>query len=91
MDPKQLVADGYDQVAERHLAWSRQVRVDERTRYTTLILDALPEGASVLELGCGAGALATQRLAERFQVTGVDISPRHIQIAQRQVPGAGFI
>lgn len=91
MDPKQLVADGYDQVAERHLAWSRQVRVDERTRYTTLILDALPEGASVLELGCGAGSLTTQRLAERFQLTGVDISPRHVQIAQRQVPGAGFI
>ena len=34
----------------------------------------LPKGARVLELGCGAGVPDTQRLAARFQLTGVDVS-----------------
>jgi hypothetical protein len=55
MDPKQIVADGYDRVAERHAAWASNIRVDEREYYTALILAELPAGAAVLDLGCGAG------------------------------------
>jgi len=72
VDPKQIVADGYDRIAERYLAGSQHVRADERERYTELILSALPAGAAVLELGCGTGLPTTKRLAERFQLTGVD-------------------
>lgn len=43
---------------------------------------ALPEGARVLELGCGSGNITTRRLAERFIVTGMDISARQIELAQ---------
>ena len=45
----------------------------------------------MLELGCGAGVPTTQRLAERFAVTGVDISARQIALARRNVPGATFM
>lgn len=45
----------------------------------------------MLDLGCGAGSLVTARLAERFAVTGVDISPRLIELAQRNVPNARFL
>jgi SAM-dependent methyltransferase len=91
-DPKRVVADGYDRIAERYLAWGATgVREAERDSYTTVLLDALPVGASVLELGCGAGVPTTQRLAERFAVTGIDISARQIELARRNVPGATFI
>jgi cyclopropane fatty-acyl-phospholipid synthase-like methyltransferase len=56
-----------------------------------ILLTALPEGAKVLELGCGSGNLTTRRLAERFVVTGVDISARQIELAQQHVPSARFI
>jgi SAM-dependent methyltransferase len=45
----------------------------------------------VLDLGCGSGALLTRHLAERFRVTGVELSSRMVQLAQRNVPSARFI
>ncbi|MCA1668454.1 MAG: class I SAM-dependent methyltransferase [Thermomicrobia bacterium] len=71
-DPKVIVACGYDVIAERYLAWAMGVRVAERSGYLRIVCDALSESAAVLELGCGAGIPITQRLAERFTVTGVD-------------------
>jgi SAM-dependent methyltransferase len=90
-DPKQIVARGYDQIAERYLAWGASgIRGEERDYYTTVLLDALPIGAKVLELGCGAGIPTTRRLAERFTVTGIDISARQIDLARQNVPNATF-
>lgn len=91
IDSKQIVANGYDQAAEQHEAWSHTVRVAERERYTDWVLENLPQGASVLDLGCGTGTLTTTFLAERFQLTGVDISQKHIEMAQVAVPNATFI
>lgn len=88
---KRIVAEGYDRAAERHAAWAQGTRVDERARYTALILDRLPEGAAVLELGCGNGIPVARALAERFAVTGVDLSARHVEMARRNVPNATFL
>jgi SAM-dependent methyltransferase len=90
-DPKTIVARGYDAIAEQYLAWSATVRVAERERYTQLLLASLPAGATVLELGCGAGIPTTRRLAARFAVTGVDLSARQIELARQNVPNAAFV
>lgn len=91
MDPKQIVAQGYDRLAERHTEWAGRIRRGERGRYTSVLLERLPAGAEVLELGCGAGIPTTRQLAQRFRVTGVDISPRQVALAQQNVPTAEFI
>jgi len=91
MNPKDIVAHGYDRIAERYLAWSGTVRDDARDRYTSVLLDRLPPGATILDLGCGAGIPTTKRLAERFVVTGVDISARQVDLAAQNVPDAVFI
>jgi len=91
MDPKQIVADGYDYIAEQHEEWASNVRMDERAKYTAVLLEKLSAGAEVLELGCGSGIPTTEQLAERFVVTGVDISARQIELAQRKVPSARFV
>jgi len=91
LDPKRIVADGYDAIAVEHKAWAGRVRVEERAKYTAVLLAELPAGAEVLELGCGIGVPTTRRLAERFSVTGVDISARQIQLARQNVPAARFI
>ena len=90
-DPKKIVADGYDQVAERYLAWSALDPSPQRMRRLAQLLDLLPGGAEVLELGCGAGVPITQALAERCRVTGVDISAEQVALAERLVPDASFI
>ena len=91
MEPKQVVAQGYDRIGERYAAWSGGSGDDPRERHLALLIERLPAGAAVLDLGCGAGGSATRRLAERFAVTGVDISGRSIALARRQVPGARFL
>jgi SAM-dependent methyltransferase len=91
MDPKQIVAQGYDAIAERHAEWAERTRTDERERYIAVLLNALPLGVRVLELGCGVGVPTTQRLARSFAVTGVDISAQHIALARRNVPTATFL
>ena len=46
-DPKQVVEEGYDRIAERYLEWARTGRAEERARYTSVLLDELPRGARV--------------------------------------------
>ena len=90
-DLKQLVARSYDTIAETHAAWASTVRTDERVRYTAELIERLPAGAAVLELGCGTGIPTTRALAEHFAVTGVDIAARHVELARQNVPSAQFI
>ena len=90
-DPKRIVEDGYDRIAEGHAEWANRTRTEERARYAEFLLDALPAGAAVLELGCGAGSVTTCQLAARFRLTGVDLSARSVALARRHVPDAEFI
>jgi SAM-dependent methyltransferase len=91
-DPRRVVAEGYDRIADRYARWIADAVVDEaRPRYLAHLLDRLPAGARVLELGCGGGGPTTQQLAARFALTGVDISARQLELARTNVPAAQFI
>jgi ubiquinone/menaquinone biosynthesis C-methylase UbiE len=86
-DYGKLVQRGYDTVAEAFNA----ARSQESADVLAPLLKALPDGARVLDLGCGTGVPIARALAERFAVTGVDISAAQLELARRQVPGATFI
>ena len=87
---KRVVETGYDRVTERYLASK-----DAEDPTTLAALDELARelspGAAVLDLGCGAGVPATRRLAQRFAVTGVDLSTRQLELARQHVPAANFL
>jgi SAM-dependent methyltransferase len=91
MDPKRIVERGYDRIAERYATGALHTRVEERARYTDLIVRSLPPGAAVLEMGCGSGGSTTQALAARFILTGVDLSARSVELARANVPNATFL
>jgi SAM-dependent methyltransferase len=86
-----VVRAGYDSLAERYLAWSAAVVGDPRDRFLADLAARLPSRASVLDLGCGAGVPSTQQLAERFEVTGVDISLEQVRLARSRISNARFI
>ncbi len=91
-DPRtQLVADTYDTIADRFDAWRDEIVGDPRRAWLEALVARVPEGVSVLELGCGAGVADTRFLAERFAVTGVDISAEQITRARANVPEATFV
>ena len=86
----QIVADGYDAMGETFAAWRERIVGDPRDEWADELAARLEDGARVLELGCGAGSPETRRLAQRFAVTGVDISPRQVERARAAVPEAEF-
>ncbi len=91
-DPRtRLVADGYDAMIDTWEAWAAQVTDDPRQAWASNLADRLAEGDRVLELGCGGGTRETRDLAERFVVTGVDLSRRQLERARERVPKAAFI
>ena len=89
-DPKDVVARGYDAIALRYAEWAG--RVESPVLEWLRELDGrLPDGAEVLELGCGRGVPGTRQLARRHHVTGVDISAVQIELARHHVPEASFV
>jgi len=52
----------------------------------------LPEGAHVLDLGCGGGSPVAASLVQRgFTVTGVDTSPQLLALARERLPDQEWI
>jgi SAM-dependent methyltransferase len=91
-DPRtQIVADGYDAMGETFSAWRERILDDPRRQWEDALVSKLPDGARILELGCGGGSPETRRLAQRFTVTGVDISPRQVERARAAIPEAEFV
>src|SRR5262245_43593756 len=91
-DPRtQLVADCYDEIGERFALWREQIVGDPRREWEDDISSRLQDGARVLELGCGPGTPETRRLASRFRLTGVDVSPGQVERARAALPGADFV
>jgi ubiquinone/menaquinone biosynthesis C-methylase UbiE len=87
---KRTVQTGYDALADRFGEWGAKVEGDPWERFLEELAGRLPAHADVLDLGCGNGSRIS-RLADRFEVVGVDISERQLELARAAVPGAAFI
>jgi cyclopropane fatty-acyl-phospholipid synthase-like methyltransferase len=87
----QLVADGYDAMADTWEAWKAQIEDDPRADWRDELIARLAPGARVVELGCGGGTAETMVLARRFRLTGVDLSAEQLGRARKRVPEADFV
>ena len=89
MDYKATVKKGYDTIADEYLATrtkkpSDVVLLDEFVKY-------LQPKAKVLDAGCGAGVPVAKILSEQFDVTGVDLAKKQVELAKENVPNGTFI
>ncbi|MBN2073945.1 MAG: methyltransferase domain-containing protein [Dehalococcoidales bacterium] len=92
VEPKKIVTEGYDGIALEYLELVKSIGSTIRTKYLEMLIVLLSPGATILELGCGAGIPMTRRLIdEGFKVTGVDISPEQLALAEKNVPEANLI
>ena len=57
----------------------------------SLVAERLAPGSRILDVGCGAGVPVVKQLANKFSVTGVDISSSMIAMACENVPSARFV
>ena len=59
---------------------------------TQWVVDRLPPGGRVLDLGCGTGVPTAGMLAESgLEVVGVDVSAEMLALARRNVPTGRFV
>jgi SAM-dependent methyltransferase len=86
-DYRPLVQHTYDQIA----AEFNRTRVLESPGELAPLLEVLPAGSRVLDLGCGSGVPIARTLAASHSVTGVDLSAGQLANARSQVPNAQFI
>src|SRR3954470_21537520 len=91
LDPRtRIVQAGYDALGGRYGAWSEAVVGDQWPRFLDALAQRLPDGARVLDLGCGDGAKLS-RIARRFDVTGVDLSEAQLRLARAAAPAGTFV
>jgi len=87
---KQTVEAGYDALADHFGEWMARVEGDPWQRFLDELAGRLPANAQVLDLGCGNGAKIA-RVADRFDVTAVDISEQQLRLARVAAPEASFV
>ena len=86
-DYKAVVRRGYDTCAASY----HESRSTEPGSGLQGLTDRLDDGDAVLDIGCGAGVPIARLLAERYLVTGVDISAEMVLRARRNVPAGNFV
>jgi SAM-dependent methyltransferase len=90
-EARRVVREGYDRMADRYTNWSIPPPGGQTERFLAEVLAVVPDGAEVLDLGCGQGAPVAEALAARCRVTGVDASRAQLERARARVPGATFV
>lgn len=85
--------NSYDHIAEQwHSNLRGQPYVDRVLGYVDLVLEGLPSGARVLDLGCGTGNPIAKYIVQKgFRVIGIDQSEKMLEIAKKEVPEAELI
>lgn len=89
--PENIVAMGYNEMAGDYGNWTLQHERPDRDKYTDMLMERLPEGSELLELGCGPGDPTTKALSARYAVTANDISESCLELARKNAPSAKFI
>lgn len=90
-EAKNLLREGYDRISHAYRDDDGADHPEYQLWLETHIYPRLFAPARVLDLGCGNGVPATRMLAERFDVTGVDVSDLQISRARHLVPTGTFV
>jgi len=84
------VQAAYDELGPRFGDWMERIAGEPLDRFLGELGSRLADGARILDLGCGDGR-ASRRLAERFDVVGVDLSHEQLELARGLASGATFV
>ncbi len=84
-----IVQEGYNKIAEQY---NLDREAFDNSKEIQEFVDNLPQGATVLDIGCGGGSPILKRMiAEGYHATGIDFSTGMLEVAKRNVPQATLI
>jgi SAM-dependent methyltransferase len=89
-DPVRIVRDGYDRLGDAYRPADEAVATGPRRWFLEATLARIPDGVTLLEIGCGPGWDATV-LSRRHRYTGVDLSATMLRLARERVPSGTFL
>jgi 2-polyprenyl-3-methyl-5-hydroxy-6-metoxy-1,4-benzoquinol methylase len=87
---KDKVYEAYEEIVN----WFDDARTKTlmESEYLNLIVNSVPAGGSILDLGCGTGEpIAKFFIAKGFKVTGVDGSQKMIELCKKRFPSERWI
>ncbi|MFB6078128.1 MAG: class I SAM-dependent methyltransferase [Halarchaeum sp.] len=84
------VREGYDELARVHREARTAVSEPGIDQVDAVARD-LPDGARVLDAGCGAGTPVLSRFDLSFDVVGLDLSREQLERAHERSPTAGLV
>ncbi|NHJ14771.1 MAG: class I SAM-dependent methyltransferase [Candidatus Thorarchaeota archaeon] len=88
MDIFKTVEESYDRMGEMYHSFRDNKKFNRQLEEFSRLL---PPSGKVLDAGCGVGRPTSEFLAEKgFEVIGVDISKKMIELARGNVPQAEF-
>ena len=89
---RKIVEKGYDEGDYEGRFRRGRVLNEREIRLFTKLTENIPDGGKILDLGSGTGIPYDRHLVERgYDVTGIDISGKHVAMATKNVPGARFV
>ncbi|MFX1569059.1 MAG: class I SAM-dependent methyltransferase [Promethearchaeota archaeon] len=84
-----LIEQGYNKIAEDYYT---QRDLNKFNTELETFSSLLPENASILDAGCGAGIPTAKFLVEKgFNVIGIDLSDKMLSLARKNTPDATFL
>lgn len=86
---RRAIQDAYDELAETYD--DRRSDDPDGGGLLSAVTGRLPDGARILDAGCGQGAPVAASLAGAFVVTGVDLSRGQLRLARENAPGTDLV
>jgi SAM-dependent methyltransferase len=90
LDPSPIVREGYDRLDRTYRDWVAAMLDGPRAPFLAEVLRLVPQGADVLEVGCGPGTDAVA-LARGRRYTGIDLSSVQLAYARAAAPDGTFV
>jgi 2-polyprenyl-3-methyl-5-hydroxy-6-metoxy-1,4-benzoquinol methylase len=87
---KEKVYESYEEIVR----WFDDARTKTlmESEYLNLIVNSVPDGGSVLDLGCGTGEpIAQFFIGKGFKITGIDGSKKMIELCKKRFPSERWI
>ncbi|POY39209.1 class I SAM-dependent methyltransferase [Solitalea longa] len=91
MDPYKITSETYNKIANLYQQKFMDLDLYNET-YDTFCRRVEQKKAAILEIGCGPGNITRYLLSQRpdFNLTGIDVAPNMIALAQDNNPSASF-
>jgi demethylmenaquinone methyltransferase/2-methoxy-6-polyprenyl-1,4-benzoquinol methylase len=88
--PERAVGAMFDSIVDRYDLVNDVLSLGLDRSWRHALVETVPNGSPVLDLGCGTGRL-TRLLHERHVVVGLDVSAEMLRLAHRDVDGAPLV